>query len=248
MPAPLSPLRPPPPLDRRTALFLDLDGTLAEIAPRPDDVRPLPRRTRTLRSVADALEGRVAVLTGRTLEDADRILDGAAPCVAAIHGLVRRMPWGAVVSAQPSPALAQARRSLQALVDAHEGLLLEDKGASLALHYRQAPAAGPAVRKAAERLALATGLVLQDGAMVAELRTAGPHKGDSLRAYLSHPPFAGARPVMVGDDLTDEDAFAAAEALGGWGVLVGAPRPTRARYGLATVGEVLAWLEQGTAP
>jgi trehalose 6-phosphate phosphatase len=246
MNAPL-PLPPPPPLDRDAALFLDLDGTLAEIAERPGDVAPAVRRTQVLRAVTEALGGRVAVLTGRTLAEADRILEDAVPCVAAVHGLVRRTPDGRVARTPPSASLPEARRTLEALADGQRGLLVEDKGASVALHYRLAPDAGPAVREAAERLARATGLVLQGGAMVAELRTAGPHKGDSLRAFLALPPFAGARPVMVGDDLTDEHAFAAADALGGYGVLVGPPRRTRARFGLATVDEVLAWLEQGAA-
>jgi trehalose 6-phosphate phosphatase len=247
MNAPL-PLPPPPPLDRDSALFLDLDGTLAEIAERPGDVAPAARRTRVLRAVTEALGGRVAVLTGRTLAEADRILEGAIPCMAAVHGLVRRTPDGRVAHTPPSASLPEARRTLEALADGQRGLLVEDKGASVALHYRLVPDAGPAVREAAERLAQATGLVLQGGAMVAELRTAGPHKGDSLRAFLALPPFAGAPPVMVGDDLTDEHAFAAADALGGYGVLVGPPRRTTARFGLATVDEVLAWLEQGAAP
>lgn len=235
---------PPPRLDpHRCALFLDLDGTLAELAARPDDVVPLQERTGLLRGLVETMNGRVAVLTGRALSEADRILEGAVVPVAAVHGLVRRVSQGTVVSVLPSAKLPQAKAALDALAADHHGLLVEDKGASVALHYRQAPEAGPAVRSAAEQLARICGLVLQEGAMVSELRTAGPNKGDSLKAFMACAPFIGSTPVAIGDDLTDEDAFAAAEALGGYGILVGALRPTRARFRLGSVTEVLAWLK-----
>lgn len=238
--------RAPPPLDpAKAALFLDLDGTLAEIAPRPGDVGPVERRTQLLRRLVRGMDGRVAVLTGRPLDEADRILGGAVAAVAAVHGLVRRAPDGTVISFRPSADLHRARCKLEAVAQAHPGLLVEDKGFSIALHYRQAPEAEELVRRTAEQLAGATDLILQNGAMVSELRTAGPHKGDSLKSLLAIEPFAGRRPVMIGDDLTDEDAFAAAEEMGGYGVLVGAPRETRARYGLAGVTDVLEWLESG---
>jgi trehalose 6-phosphate phosphatase len=235
---------PPPRLDLdRSALFLDLDGTLAELAPRPDDVVPLQERTGILRGLVEAMHGRVAVLTGRALGEADRILEAAVVPVAAVHGLVRRVSEDTVVSVLPSAKLPHAKAMLDALAADHEGLLVEDKGASVALHYRQAPEAGPAVRSAAEQLAKASGLILQEGAMVSELRTPGPNKGDSLKAFMAFPPFAGSIPIAIGDDLTDEDAFAAAEALGGYGILVGGLRPTRARFRLGSVPEVLAWLQ-----
>jgi trehalose 6-phosphate phosphatase len=236
------PLPPPPPLDfGQTALFLDLDGTIAEIAPRPDGVGPNPMRTHALGLLDRALAGRLAVLTGRTLDEADRILERTVISVAAVHGLVRRMPDGAIVASPAAPALAEVKPALLALA-AQYGLMVEDKGASVTMHYRQTPAAEHAVRELADRIAHATGLVVQNGSMVSELRTAGPDKGDSLRTFLADPRFAGAIPVMVGDDLTDEHAFAAAAEMGGYGVLVGPPRLTCAQYGLATVAEVFAWM------
>ena len=123
--------------------------------------------------------------------------------------------------------------------------MLEDKGSSIAVHYRQAPHAEAPVRHTAMRVAEALGLALQEGAMVCELRTVGPNKGDSLRSFMSQAPFIGCTPVMVGDDLTDEHAFAVAEDLGGYGVLVGPPRQTRARYRIGTISGVLGWLERG---
>jgi len=231
---------------RRCALFLDLDGTLAEIAPRPGDIGPDDRRTRILRDLTEAMDGRIAVLTGRALTDADRILEGAIVAVGATHGLERRAPDGGVVAHLPSRGLAQAKAELAALAGEIEGLHLEDKGASIALHYRAIPHIERSVRAATRRLADVFGLQVQNGAMVSELRVPGPHKGDALTLYLAQAPFAGHTPVMVGDDLTDEHAFAAAAELGGYGVLVGPPRPSAARYRLASVGEVLAWLEAGS--
>ena len=230
------------------ALFLDLDGTLAPIAERPQDVGPDPRRTSLLERLSDRLEGRLAVVSGRSLEDIDRILEGCVRPVAAIHGLVRRRADGRLYETPPHPGLSLAGAAFRGLAAADPRLLVEDKARSVTLHYRQAPDAELLARQAAERLALQTGLWRQDGAMVVELRTPGPSKGDSVRAFLSEAPFEGARPIFVGDDLTDEDGFAAVRDLGGFGVMVGPARPTRARFRLRNVDHALAWLETALCP
>ena len=236
---------PPPPFDlpRRLALFLDLDGTLAPIMPRPDDVGPDPYRARLLARLRGAFDDRVAVVSGRALSDLDHILSGGVMAIAAVHGLVRRGADGVVTTLEPHEGLEDARRILGELAHCERGLLFEDKGLSVALHYRAAPACGEAVIEAAERLCQATGLVLQLGDMVAELRTPGADKGAAVRAFLREQPFEGAIPVFIGDDLTDEDGFKAAARLGGFGVLVGEPRPTEARYRLADTHAVYRWLE-----
>lgn len=236
---------PPPPVDLapRTALFLDLDGTLAPIMPRPDDVGPDARRARVLTRLRAALEDRVAVVSGRALSNLDFILDGGVTAIGAVHGLVRRTADGRVLEREPHPGLADARRTLVELAHCERGLLFEDKGLSVALHYRNAPACAEAVIEAGERLSQATGLVLQLGDMVVELRTPGADKGAAVTAFLREAPFLGAKPVFIGDDLTDEDGFAAASRLGGFGVLVGEPRPTEARFRLADTRAVFDWLE-----
>jgi trehalose 6-phosphate phosphatase len=241
---------PPPPLDlpRRAALFLDLDGTLAPIMPRPDDVGPDPRRARLLARLREAFQDRVAVVSGRALSDLDHILGGGVIAIAAVHGLVRRTADGIIADRPPHAGLEDARRILGELAHCERGLLFEDKGLSVALHYRNAPSCAEAVIEAAERLAQATGLVLQLGDMVAELRTPGADKGAAVRAFLREAPFTGATPVFVGDDLTDEDGFTAAKRLGGFGVLVGEPRPTAASYHLQDPHAVSRWLEGLTAP
>jgi len=228
----------------QTALFLDLDGTLAPIAARPQDVRPDPRRTSLLERLARRLDGRLAVVSGRTLEDVDRILEGCVVAVAAVHGLVRRGPDGRVFETRGHPQLARAAEALRAFAARDSGLIVEDKGGlSVALHFRLARGQAEAARACARELAAQTGLALQEGDMVEELRTPGADKGDSVRAFMARPPFAGARPVFVGDDDTDEDGFEAAQRLGGLGVGVGAARPTRARFRVAGVEAALAWLE-----
>ena len=237
---------PPVALPPRAALFLDLDGTLAPIMPRPEQVGPDARRAALLDDLTRALEGRVAVVSGRALEDLDRILEGRVNAIAAVHGLVRRGAHG-VDRAQPHPDLGHARDVLRDLARSDKGLLFEDKDLSVALHYRNVPSAADAVIEAAERLAQSSDLVLQLGDMVAELRTPGQDKGKSVSAFLRESPFDGAIPVFVGDDLTDEDGFAAAERLGGYGVLVGALRPTQATYRLDDFAAVLDWLGAGLA-
>jgi trehalose 6-phosphate phosphatase len=236
--------RPPAALSlERTALFLDLDGTLAPIASRPQDVKPNPRVTQLIERLSAGLQGRLAVLSGRTLADVDRILEQRVQAVACVHGLIRRTPDGELLDRTPHPELPAAEHDFREFAQQDSGLIVEEKGHSVALHYRLAPGFAEKAVALAQAVAARTGLALQLGHMVAELRTPGSSKGDSLRQFMAAPPFNGATPVFVGDDLTDEPAFEAAAALGGFGVLVGPPRPTAARWRMADVNAVLDWLE-----
>ena len=238
-------LPPPPSLVElgRAALFLDLDGTIASIRPRPQEVGPEPWRTALLGRLQRRLEGRLAVVSGRSLEEVDRILEGTVVAVAAVHGLVRRRADGEVLRARPHPAMIRVREEARELARAHPGLLIEDKGLSLAIHYRQAPGLAGLVDARAGRIAEAGGLKLQPGDMVMEICTPGFDKGAALAAFMAEPPFAGAQPVFAGDDLTDEDGFAAARRLGGFGVLVGPARATGASRRLDGAPAVRSWLE-----
>lgn len=239
----------PPTLDlSRTSLFLDLDGTLADIAQTPGAVGPVPARTRVLKALVHAIGGRLAVVSGREVEEVDRILERAVVAVAGLHGLDRRTADGRLHRTPAHPSLSDARECLATLAKAQRGLLLEDKGTSVALHYRLAPHAGPAVVDCARRLARQTGLVLQEGHMVAELRTPGPDKGEALGQFMDEAPFLRGRPIMIGDDLTDEDAFRAAIRLGGEAILIGAPRPSAARWRLDSPTALLDWLAGHLTP
>ena len=144
---------------------------------------------------------------------------------------------------QPSDGVRVAVRSFHDFAAQHPGVIVEDKGVSAGLHYRQAPGVQDKADTLARSIAEETGLKLQPGAMVLELKTPGTDKGTALTAFMQETPFAGSVPVMLGDDLTDEHAFVAARALGGFGVLVGPPRETAARYRLDDVDTVLEWLE-----
>jgi trehalose 6-phosphate phosphatase len=235
---------PPPPasLPRPAALFLDMDGVLAPLAETPDAVVPHPERTAALRAVAERLDGRVAIISGRTIAEIDRIAEAVTASASGVHGLERRRADGFLHRAEAAPAVREAVTAFETFASTRPGIIVEDKAVSAGLHYRGAPDEAEAALALARRLADETGLTLQIGNLVVELKTPGSSKGTALKAFMLEPPFAGAVPVMLGDDLTDEDGFMAAEALGGFGVLVGPPRETAARYGLPDVASVLAWL------
>jgi trehalose 6-phosphate phosphatase len=233
---------PPPPDPARTALFLDLDGTLFGLQPRPEMVAGDEESASLLAGLERALQGRIAVLTGRALADADRILSGEVRAVSGSHGLERRDAEGRTHTAPVHPAVDDARQAFAAFRREHPGVVLEDKGTGVCLHYRTAPELQAAVEALGAELAAVSPLQAQPGSMMFELRTPGGGKGAALRAYMAEPPFAGALPVFVGDDLTDEHGFEAADALGGYGVIVGERRPTAARYALPDVVAVRRWL------
>jgi len=225
------------------SLFLDLDGTLAPFTARPEGVGPDVERNGRLRRLAERLEGRLAVVSGRGLDDLDRILEGAVAAMAGSHGLQRRS-GGKVIAAAAHGHLDEVVRELHEFAARVSGVQVELKPLSAALHYRGAPDAEAEVRVFGEALAARTGLKVQRGSMVLEFLTPGGDKGQAIRAFMAEPPFAGTLPVFAGDDLTDEDGFLAAHDLGGFGILVGAPRPTFAAYRLAGERAVHAWLEQ----
>ncbi|HYD28507.1 trehalose-phosphatase [Brevundimonas sp.] len=234
---------PPPPIRLpRPALFLDLDGVLAPLAETPDAVVPHPERTATLRAVADRLDGRVAIVSGRTIAEIDRIAEAAAASASGVHGLERRRADGSLHRAEAAPAVREAVAAFEDFARTRPGVIVEDKAVSAGLHFRGAQAEADPAMALARRLAERTGLTLQAGNLVVELKTPGTSKGTALTDFMQEPPFAGAVPVMLGDDLTDEDGFRAAAALGGFGVLVGPVRESAARYGLPDVAAVLAWL------
>jgi trehalose 6-phosphate phosphatase len=237
-----------PAIDTATpiSLFLDFDGTLVDIAARHDAVVVDPAIGRLVAALAERLEGRVAVVSGRS---ADEILsylavpEGAASfAVAGSHGLELCWVDGRHEAPVRPDRLDDMLTAFHAFAADHPGVVVEEKPYGAALHYRQAPDAAAACDTIAADVAARTGFSVQHGKMVVELRAMGADKGDAVRRFLAEPPMAGTRPIFVGDDLTDEAGFAAAAEMGGWGVLVGGPRETAARYRLADVAEVHAWL------
>ncbi len=224
------------------ALFLDFDGTLAEIGPDPAAIRLEDGMTATLADLAARLGGALAILSGRSLRDLAARTPSTVWRVGA-HGLEVAAPGAEThIGSEPPPerVLAPLRR----VEAAFGGVTLEMKGGVVALHYRAEPTAKDACIEAARQAAAAVpGYVVQQGKMVVEVKPEAANKGESLKALCAAPPFAGRRPVMIGDDATDEDAIGAALALGGVGVKVGAGE-TAAPLRAADPGEVRAWLRR----
>jgi trehalose 6-phosphate phosphatase len=248
MPDDLPSLPPAPDLigEAGLSLFLDFDGTLVDIAERHDAVVVDPTLGRLVAALADRLDGRVAVVSGRSAADilsylgiADTLMPFA---IAGSHGLEMRWSDGRSEAPFRPEGMDEAIAALEMLAEEHPGVIVEEKPYGAALHYRLAPEAGPACDALAEQIAAQAGFAIQHGKMVVELRMRGADKGDAVRRFMAEPPMAGTRPIFVGDDLTDEAGFRAAEELGGWGVLVGGPRKTAARYRLADVDRVHEWL------
>lgn len=221
------------------ALFLDFDGTLAEIGPDPDAIF-LPLDTaEALERLALRMGGALALLSGRDLRDLAARTPGGV-WRAGGHGL-EIAPPGAALPPLPPPPPEAVLAPLRAAADA-PGVRLEIKGPVAALHYRAAPEAGALCLAAAERAASAApGLIRQAGKMVVEVKPETAHKGRALRRLSERAPFAGRRPVMLGDDTTDEDAIEAAQEMGGVGVKVG-PGPSAARLRAPDPAAVRAWI------
>jgi trehalose 6-phosphate phosphatase len=215
----------------KVALFLDVDGTLLEIARRPDAVRV----TEPLRELLGALlhdnGGAVALVSGRTLADLDQLFAPLAFPAAGLHGLERRSAGGIIHTHADSAALRAVRDFLTE--ESSSGLLVEDKGGAIALHYREKPELAMHAHDLARRAAQLAGPRWEavPGKMSIEIRDAGFGKHFALAQFMREPPFAGRIPAFLGDDRTDEDGFAFVNQHDGWSVHIGAG-PTCARHGL----------------
>lgn len=229
------------------ALFLDFDGTLVDIAPSPDAIVVRDGLPEMLARLNDRLDGRLALISGRALDDLDRHLGAPDIAMAGSHGgefrAARDGPVTALAAPLPDSVLAQ----IQALASDFGGLLVEAKPFSAAIHYRASPGAEAAVLAATKSLAELAGLQLKRGKMVAEVIMPGSDKGAAVGRFMELPRFAGSRPLFAGDDITDEDAFGAVLDHDGGGILVGPQRETAALWRLPGVAEVHGWLKAALA-
>ncbi|ADZ69183.1 HAD-superfamily hydrolase, subfamily IIB [Polymorphum gilvum SL003B-26A1] len=226
------------------ALFLDFDGTLVDLAPRPDAVQVDGALVDALDRLRRRLGGAVAIISGRPIAEIDVHLAPLHLAAAGLHGLEHRDAPDTPVRREEAGAEIRALRGLlNASGLLRDGVFLEDKGPALAVHYRAAPErAGEVEALLVEATAVMPGLHLVRGKMVVEAKPFDRDKGSALRAFMAHAPFEGRVPVYVGDDVTDEDGMRAALAAGGLAIKVGAGESC-ASYRLADVAAVHAWLE-----
>ena len=232
--------------DCNCALFLDVDGTLLDIAATPSSVRVPPGLTRALNNVANSLDGALALISGRLIDDLDRLFKPLHLPAAGLHGAeIRRTAGGPIEHLDCAPIAPALREAINGLVAAHRGVRLEDKGHALALHYRARPAAGPLLTHALARLIdhHGPGLSLLSGKMVLELRDIRHSKASAVSAFMAVQPFAGRRPIFLGDDRTDEDGFSAVERGGGLALPVGHANEGR-EPAFANPAEVRDWLDE----
>lgn len=236
-----------PGIDAQTALFLDFDGTLADLAPQPEAVQLAADLIPVLTQLAAQLNGALAIVSGRRLADLDNFLAPLRLPSAAEHGARHRAAGGDVLCLA-SPDLRAVARTAAALAECHAGLRVEVKSAAVALHYRHAPALEALALQVMQDAARRTpGLELLQGKSVFEVKPAGISKGTAIEAFMATPPFAGRLPLFAGDDSTDEAGFAAVQLLGGQGIKVG-DGSTLARFRCASPAALRQWLRLACQP
>lgn len=229
------------------AYFFDIDGTLIDLAEAPDGVRVDRRLRRLLVAVHAATGGALALISGRSLADIDRLFPDVPMPAAGQHGVERRDAGGLTSRhAFPEQRLNAVRPVLLDAVHRTPGLLIEDKHFSVAVHYRRAPEAGEFVRELCAAMARRLGprFTVQEGKYVIELKPGGKDKGVAILEFMREQPFHGRPAVFIGDDATDEYGFRVVNRLDGHSIKVG-PGPTVARDRLAGVPAVRQWIEQG---
>ena len=237
-----STLPPPPPLAelKRPSLFLDFDGTLVEIAAEPDGITVDALLGGRLEALAARLDGRLAVVTGRSIDNLTRFLGPVAFQLAGSHGSHVVGSRGETLrTAEPLPDVIGRRLKEFA---GQCGLLYECKAHGAALHFRSKPDLEDTAHSFVAELAEAHGLATKHGKCVVELVRPGTGKGGAVELLMGQPIFAAATPIFLGDDVTDEDGMVAAARLGGFGIAVGERRFDQASYHLSTVKDVHKWL------
>jgi trehalose 6-phosphate phosphatase len=218
------------------ALFLDIDGCLLDLAATPDSIEVPATLPADIDRLSSRLGGALALVTGRALLYADNLFKPFHFPIAGLHGAEMRGPDGAMMFANASAEFRALKSALVHETENMPGVLIEDKGAAVAAHYRLAPQfeAVLEARMKAFAHAAGPGWALQLGKMVFEIRPARASKGDALERFLREPPFLDRLPLAIGDDLTDESMFAVANARGGHSIRVG--RPDAATCAISTAG------------
>lgn len=226
------------------ALFLDLDGTLIDIAPTPQGVLIPDDLASLLGDLTRRLGGALAIVSGRPIPDIDRFLAPLAPVAAGVHGAEIRIACHGEIQLTAAPIDPTLIAAVGALAEAEAGVVVETKRASIAVHYRLAPTAEPRIEAALQRLLEDSPdhLILCRGRKVFEIVPRHVSKGAALETLLELPAFRGRQPVMIGDDFSDQSAFAAAARLGGCGLKVAGEHFSRAEAFFSGPADVRGWL------
>lgn len=227
----------------RTAFFLDFDGTLADIVTDPALASVDQRTLAALGSLQRAASGAVAVVSGRGMDQLDRMLRPLRLPLAGVHGLERRTAEGETLEVAVDGAAQQRlEQAVRSFAERHDGLLAEPKRGSVALHFRNRPELETDCLALAERVARdQPGVRLLHGKMVVEMKLAARTKGDAIADFMAETPFSGRRPFFAGDDVTDEAGFAVVNAMGGLSLKVG-PGESCATHRIADTTSFRAWL------
>ena len=231
---------------RTTALFLDIDGTLLEIAETPASVRVEPGTVALLGRLQERLGDALALISGRPIGDVDRLFAPLRLPTAGQHGIERRDCAGRFHRHDaPLLALDRLRGDIARFASEAPGVLVEDKGLSIAVHFRRAPLLGSRIRDFLEQALRGSDddLGLQAGKMVLEIKPTGRNKGTAITEFMAEPPFQGRTPAFLGDDITDEFGFDVVSGLGGYSIKVGDGQ-TGAPWRLEGVAATRAWLER----
>jgi trehalose 6-phosphate phosphatase len=229
------------------ALYLDIDGTILDLAPTPDAVEVPIWMVPLLQRLSHKLDGAVAFVSGRPILEIDRLFQPLTLPAVGVHGGEIRTPDGAiVVDEQLTAELQRAEPVLREAIARIHGVQLENKGSVIAMHYRSVPERGREVLKVAELMvgALGSQFSVLLGKCVVEIRPRHLTKGSAMRRLMEQAPFRGRIPIFAGDDSTDEDAFEFVNRLDGISVRVGEVAPTAARFRLANPDALRGWLLQ----
>ena len=228
------------------ALFLDVDGTLLAFQERPEQVQVPPALKSLLEALYQRLDGAMALVSGRPVEELQALFGEPAWPLAGLHGLQLKLPDGRLRQTPVKPeSIRQLRHSARRLADDLPGVRLEDKEIAVALHCRAAPARYEALLAACEQAVQALpGFELQPGNLVVEIKPSAMKKGHAVQSLMEVHPFLGRRPVYLGDDLTDEHAFATVNLENGITTRVGIREPTLAQFALRDPVDVQAWLSR----
>lgn len=238
---------PPPPASAQWAWFLDVDGTLIGATAVPSALAMSDAVKGLLDRLQHASGGALALVSGRSLDNLTRLTAPVTLAAAGLHGLERRQRDGSIVRLPVPDGLADIRRRFVQAADRLPGVVMEDKQVALGLYYPHAR------HQAAAAMAVAQAVVLDhpdfalvEGHCIVEIAPRGADKASAVAAFMAAAPFAGRRPVFVGDDLPDESAFAAVNGMDGISVRIG-DGDSAARYGLADIAACLDWIARGLA-